>query len=150
MASFKFRFEKLLNLRQHQQKQIENQIAILNHELARERDRLKSIYLEIEKNNNDMTAGLQGRIDIKHIVSLREYITKLNKDLEVQKKVIIQLNNEIEIKKHQLIKAMQKVKLLEKLKEKKLREFIKEEEFQENIILDEIGNLAYARRNNEH
>lgn len=146
---FTFKFERLLRIRRYKLEQLENQLAYLQNELHRETENLKQLYRTLEDYYKTLTACLTGNIDIRQVTALKNYVEKINADIEVQKKVIIQLNNEIATKKKQVISAMQKVKALEKLREKQFAAFLKEMEDKENLILDEIGTTQFIKRQAE-
>ncbi|MBP7654676.1 flagellar export protein FliJ [Candidatus Dependentiae bacterium] len=145
---FIFKFERLLKLRKYKKEELENQLAVLQNELFRERENLKKLYLSLEEQYKIQTQSLSGRINITDIMAARNYIIKLCSDIEIQKKVIIQLNEEATSKKNQLIKAVQKVKILEKLKEKKYKQFLKDGEIAESYVLDEIGINQFIKKYN--
>ena len=143
---FVFKFERLLKIRIFKKEELENQLAVLQNELFREREELKRLYLTLEEQYKLQTQSLCGKLNINDVINVRNYIIKLCADIEVQKKVIIQLSDEANVKKNQLIKAVQKVKILEKLKEKKYRQFLKELENAETYVLDEIGINQFIRK----
>jgi len=142
---FEFKLERLLKIRIYRKQELENQLAVLQNELFREKDKLKQLYLLLQETYSTQTKLLSGRLEIKEIIAFKNYIEKISKDIEIQKKVIIQLNDEFENKKKQLIKALQKVKVLEKLKEKKFEQYKKEIEYIESHLLDEIGTIQFIR-----
>ncbi|HPG29168.1 MAG TPA: flagellar export protein FliJ [bacterium] len=144
--NFIFKFERLLKIRIFKKEELENQLAVLQNELFREREELKRLYLTLEEQYKLQTQSLCGKLNINDVITVRNYIIKLCSDIEIQKKVIIQLSDETNVKKNQLIKAVQKVKILEKLKEKKYRQFLKEREIAETYVLDEIGLNQFLRK----
>ncbi|HON55471.1 MAG TPA: flagellar export protein FliJ [bacterium] len=143
---FVFKFERLLKIRYYTLEKLENQLAILQSELYRETENLKNMYRTLEETYKTLTDCLTGSIDVRHITSLKHYTEKISSDIDIQKKIIIQLNNEISAKKKQVMIAMQKVKVLEKLKEKQYAKFLKDLEYKENLTLDEIGTNQYLRK----
>jgi flagellar FliJ protein len=143
---FSFRFERVLTIRRYEEDKIKNQLALLQNELHNERQKLKDLYLELEENNKKLTDSLRGNIDINLMNSYRYHIERIIEKLDVQKKIIYQISEEIKVKRVQLMKAMQKVKVLEILREKKLKEHLKFLEYKEEETLDEIGTQQYIKK----
>ena len=143
---FVFKFEKLLKIREFEKDKVENQLAKLQFELNKEQQKLKDLYLMLREYNLKLENSLKGNLNINEINSVRYYLEKIDKEIDIQKKIIIQINNEVSTKKKQLIRAVQKVKILEKLREKKYESYLKKMDYIESNVLDEIGTNQYYRK----
>jgi len=143
---FVFKFEKLLKIREFEKDKVENQLAKLQFELNKEQQKLKDLYLMLREYNLKLKNSLKGNLNINEINSVRYYLEKIDKEIDIQKKIIIQINNEVSTKKKQLIRAVQKVKILDKLREKKYESYLKKMDYIESNVLDEIGTNQYYRK----
>ncbi|HOK40824.1 MAG TPA: flagellar export protein FliJ [bacterium] len=142
---FQFRLQKVLDLRKHEEENIKNQLAILAKELQIEKRNLYNLQLEQNKILSEINLLTGKTIDINELLWKRNYILKLDNEIMLQKKIIIQLENEHKNMIAKYIEITKKVKVLEKLKEKLYKKFIKELEREEQNFLDEIGTNQFIR-----
>ncbi|RCW53363.1 MULTISPECIES: flagellar export protein FliJ [Halanaerobium] len=138
MKGYKFKFEKILNLRIRQEEQEEDKYLILKKELNALKNKIKT--LESEKENifkhlrdqeNDLALNISLRRYLKNLKLKQERVRKEKK--EKKKEVDEQLDILLEKKKER--------KTLEKLKEQEIEKFVKEFLEDEQKELDELGRL---------
>jgi flagellar protein FliJ len=143
---FNFRLQKVLELREHQEENVKNQLAILTKELESEKIKLHNYLKEQSKVLSDINTMIGKIINMEDLLFKRNYINKLDGDISMQKKIIQHLKNEHKTKIKEYIEINKKLKVLEKLKEKKLSIFKKELEDSEQLFLDEIGRNLYIKK----
>ena len=74
------------------------------------------------------------------------FIEQLSKDIEKQKKNVLELENDVEQKRLDLVEATKKKKTLEKLKEKGLKAYKEEITKNEQEFLNEVAVNRYNGR----
>lgn len=147
MKKFKFRLQKLLEIRVKKedlakqafskaQKQLEMEIAkkeSLIHDLAKEQNNLK------EKRKS-------GSLVSSEEASYKSYFIRLNNMITDQQLTINQTMNEVEKRREELIEASKEKKVLESLKEKKYEEYLFEANMEEQKFLDELATMGSSRK----
>ena len=74
------------------------------------------------------------------------FIEQLSKDIEKQKKNILELENDVEQKRQDLVGATKKKKTLEKLKDKGLKTYKQEMTKNEQEFLNEVAVNRFSGR----
>jgi flagellar export protein FliJ len=136
MNGYKFKFEKILNLRIRQEEQKEDKYLLLKKELNDIKNKIKSIKLE----KRDVFEHLRDQEnDLALNISLRRYLKKLKAKEEAARKEKIEKKDEIAEQLELLMEKKKERKTMEKLKERETEEFIKEFLDDEQKELDELG-----------
>ncbi len=136
MAKYKFKFEKILSLRNKEEEQAENSYLNLKKELRELNNRLEELELEKEKVFDNLR---NDAANINSHIELRKYLKKLRAlkiEIEQKKKEKAQA---VEKQFQYLMEKKKERKTLEKLKEKETERFIKDFLASEQKELDELG-----------
>lgn len=140
MGKFKFKLEKVLDIRLREENEINLEYTKLLNEknkLSREKIQLKETYdIYANKKYDDINMI---KIKNDYIISVSNIIEKLDEKISEKEKEID------EVKSRFLEKQIER-KSLEKLKEKKLSIYTKEEELKEQNINDEFAIYSYFAR----
>lgn len=136
MKGYKFKFEKILNLRVRQEEQEEDKYLLLKKELNDIKNRIKSIksekenaYQHLRDQENDLALN----------VSLRRYLKNLKAKERTTQKEKSKKTEEVEKQLQILMEKKKERKTMEKLKEKEIEKFVKEFLEDEQKELDEMG-----------
>ncbi len=136
MNGYKFKFEKILNLRIRQEEQEEDKYLFLKKELNDIKNKIKSIKLEKE----DIFEHLRDQEnDLTLNISLRRYLKKLKNKEEAARERKIEKKEEIEEQLQVLMEKKKERKTMEKLKEQEVKKIVKEFLEDEQKELDELG-----------
>ncbi|MFP4021442.1 MAG: flagellar export protein FliJ [Halanaerobium sp.] len=136
MKKYKFKFEKILNLRKRQEEQEEDKYLLLKKELNNIKNKIKSIKLEKENIYEHLR---DQENDLALNISLRRYLKKLKADEKAAQIEKEDKKQEISEQLEVLMDKKKERKTMEKLKDKKIEKFVKEFLENEQKELDELG-----------
>ena len=143
MAGFKFKLQRILDIRATQERMKQNELAV---ERKKEWNILQKIS-NLEKAQSD--EYLRGRsilsepvADIRIFVAHQRYFEELEMELVRAAVDLDRQRDAVEAARQALIEAARKRKLLEKLKDKRYHAFKKEEETAEQKTIDEVGGAV--------
>jgi flagellar export protein FliJ len=132
---YKFKFEKILNLKRREEEQQEDKYLRLKKEVDQIRDKIKVLEEEKQGTYNQMRVKAN---KLDQILELRRYLKQIRKTqsgLEEQKQAReAEAEKELQI----LLEKKQERKTLEKLKENEEKAFMKEFVKKEQKELDEL------------
>lgn len=136
MTGYKFKFEKILSLRNKEEEQAENKYLHLKKELNEINQQIKELELEKEEVFDNLRTDNH---NINSHIEMRDYLKRLR---IVKIKIEEKKAEKAEAVKKQFEYMMEKKKerkTLEKLKEKESKKFFKEFFAAEQKELDELG-----------
>jgi flagellar FliJ protein len=139
MKKFKFKFERLLNIKKIEEDRIKQELSrelSLLNEYMRERDG----YIEELEKVYEMIRSQGGAVNISLMLISRDQISGYKNRIERVERSIKNQQEVVEKVKKKLAEAMKNRKIYEKLKENDKIEWKKEFEEYENMMLDEIGS----------
>ena len=136
MNGYKFKFEKILNLRMRQEEKEEDRYLLLKKELNDIKNKIKSLKSEKE----DVFEHLRDQeTDLALNISLRRYLKKLKGKEVAAREEKKEKKEEIAEQLEVLMEKKKERKTMEKLKEKEVKSFIQEFLDDEQKELDEMG-----------
>lgn len=140
MSQYKFRLQKLLDIRYEDEKKakIYFKSAALEEKLIK--DKLKKLKGKYEKANDN--CGCETVVELK---MRYQYLCALENSIEITEKELIEKTNELEEKRQELNDKQIKRKTVEILKEKGKTAFIKEENYKEQKNIDELALYGFIR-----
>ncbi|ENY8991150.1 TPA: flagellar export protein FliJ [Clostridioides difficile] len=138
--NFKFRLQKVLDLKIKDEEEIKMEFAKIQQkkiDIETNLENLESNYSKysISKNNDSVQ---NQKITINYLLALNNSIMDLSEKLDKS-------TNELEKARKQLISKQIERKSLEKLKEKKYGQYYKEEQLKEQSTNDEFASMSYLR-----
>ncbi|MEI8094055.1 MAG: flagellar export protein FliJ [Spirochaetales bacterium] len=140
---FRFRLQKILDLRAAQEKTAAQALSVVNGQVRVLE--LKITDLMVRRQNSFRQRDLAGN-DWSALRSYDLYGQRLGLDIEKQEKLLAAKLIERDDKLALYVEARKKMKVLEKLSEKKLEEFQDEEEHREVLRLDDLNTAAFIRK----
>lgn len=142
MKKFVFSMQKILDLREFEQKQAEAELGRANAEVARIQGELDSI----AKKRVSVVKNFDEEPEFSVVAGIQNYFFMLDQKKEKFLDEMVQAQMVAEEKREIVRQAMQKVKILEKLKESKLREWKKESLRQEELASDDIVTAKFGAK----
>ena len=144
--TYKFSYQKILDVRQIQEDQKSSEVASAQNELDLEKDQLS----ELEKEKSS-TLKQKENVNDNALELLRKnsFVNQANENIEKQRKRIKEKEQNLSSKQGELLEASKSRKIMDKLKETDLEKFKLEQSRKNQNQLDEIGaNIALKKRRN--
>lgn len=140
-GNFKFRLEKLLEIRTEKEEESKRLFNKTEREKQKTEEKLNNLKFNYEKYNgiNKGESLVYQKIKRNYLFALDKGITETEKDLTIKLK-------ELDIRREDLLKKQIERKTVDILKERKSLEFYKEEERKDQIFNDELALYAYMRK----
>ena len=143
---YKFLLEPVLNHRSFIVENLQKELAILEKILSGEKRKLRSY----KKAKYEFLSELQKKeeegVTISEIVLYSSFVERLSMDIIEQRERIVEAVRKVDLKRDDLIEAMKKMKMLEKLKEKERKAYRQEVMKKEQRFLDEVATNRFTRR----
>ena len=143
---YKFPLEPVLNHRSFIVENLQKELAILEKILSGEKRNLRSY----KKAKYEFLSELQKKeeegVTISEIVLYSSFVERLSMDIIEQRERIVEAVRKVDLKRDDLIEAMKKMKMLDKLKEKETKAYRQEVMKKEQRFLDEVATNRFTRR----
>lgn len=136
MKKFKFEFEQVLEYRNFEKKQAENELAKALAEETRISDNLKLIALQY----NNLKSQMKNTLNFQDVMSQNRYNNLLEYQKEELLKQLTQAKLISEEKRKKLTEILKKTTALEKLKENELEIYKENIKLEEKKFLDDLNN----------
>ncbi|MCU0847810.1 MAG: flagellar export protein FliJ [Spirochaetes bacterium] len=147
MKKFKFRLQRLLDIREAREKEIKNELAKLISVQNRERSRQDDLRKRIEEQKNKYSGKMRsGRYSISEAVMYERFVDVSLRAIDAAEDRILAMEPEIRMVRERLVQASRERKVVDKLKERRKREYndlAGREIAKEN---DDMNQKIYARR----
>lgn len=143
---YNFNLESVLNHRKLIEENLQKELAILRLSLVDEREKLGKYKESRSKFLEELKRKQEEGTTISDVFLYLPFIEQLSKDIEKQKKNVLELENDVEQKRLDLVEATKKKKTLEKLKEKGLKAYKEEITKNEQEFLNEVAVNRYNGR----
>lgn len=143
---FRFRLEKMLEMKRKKEEEEQNKLAALRHEKAKEIQLKAQREQELVNVHEELkTKRLTGQLNINELRWFPQHIKNLEAKIKTHELRIIELDIKIEEQTQAVAKAMMERKAYEKLKENAKAAFEAEIEAEEARLLDELATIKFAR-----
>ena len=145
MREFRFKLEKLLELRRYEEREWELRLAQITGECLLLENKIKANRGRIKLGAGQHNAG-GGSLDVQQLLDGGLYLSRLYQEITGwEKELIVKNERRAEVSKEYLEHSRRR-KVLEKLKEKKAAACYKEQLREEFKVLDDVNNGARLRR----
>ncbi len=145
MRRFKYRFEKILTFRQHQEKQRQRELATVQQLEQSQRQKIADLAAAQVETRQAKERHLVGEIVPSRLSGFYRYHLMLKQKELTGREVLRQIGAEVEKRRGVLLEATRNRKIYEKLKERHRERF----EHDTNLIMqkenDEIGQKMFFR-----
>lgn len=136
MKKFNFEFEQVLEYRNFEKKQAENELAKALGEETKINNNLKQIALQYANLKNQM----EDSFDFQDVISQNRYVNLLEYQKNELLKQLAQAKIVTEEKRKNLSEIIKKTTALEKLKENELEVYKENAKAEEKKFLDDVSN----------
>ena len=146
MRRFRFKLQTVLDQRKAREDRLQAELGELRRLEAEERNRLVLLRSRLRASIVAMEEMLRDSAPAEDLRRFDEYAKALRDDVKVQELTIEAVRTRVEAKRVEVVKAMQDRKVLETLRDKQERACLAEQARAEQIELDDMSSLRYARR----
>ncbi len=115
---YKFNLESLLNHRRYQEEILQKELANLKTLLAAEKQKLRVTKKKKRKYLRQLRQKQKGSRAVSEIKLYLDFVDRLSKDLAAQNHRVVKADRRFNQKRQDLIVALKRRKMLDKLKEK--------------------------------
>ena len=136
---YNFNLEPVLKHRKLVEENLQKELAVLKLSLVNEREKLQTYKESRSKFLVELHRKQEEGTTISDVFLYLPFIEQLSKDIEKQKKNVLELENDVEQKRQDLVEATKKKKTLEKLKDKGLKAYKQEMIKNEQKFLNEVA-----------
>jgi flagellar protein FliJ len=143
---YKFNLQPLLNHRKHIEENLDKELGQVKRAVNNEKRRLENIVKEKIKYREELHKKQGDGKKVNEIILCFNYLDKLSKDIDEQKRCLKDVEKKYNIIRSELIEAMKKRKTLEKLKEKEMKAFNYSEMKVEQDIMNEVAANRFIRK----
>ena len=146
--AYKFRLQKVLDVKEKEEDNKKNEMSLVNFEIEKVKKQLEELYDELEKSSKQRQDKNSSGSSIQELLELNKYIDYL-KNTAIRQKIeeIENLQKKLEDRKEEFIDIRRQRKSYENLKDKDYQKFLEKETKDEEKIIDEIVSFT-ARKNN--
>ncbi len=143
---YKFPLGAVLNHRKFLEENLQKDLGLLNGMLVKEQERLA----DFKRARNDFSKELQDKqqksITISETQLYVRFIEKLSRQLDIQKKRILDAEKDVAEKREELIEAVKNRKALEKLEEKGLEKYEHDMMRKEQNFINEMAAVRFKHK----
>ena len=143
---YKFNLESLLNHRKYIEETLQKKLAIFKKSLDDEKKKLRRYQKDKEKYWFQLQQKQKEGNTVSELSLYVDYINRLSKDIDTQRKKVLKAKEKFSQKRNDLIEAMKKRKILDKMKAKGLEQYHQEIRKKELGIMNEVAVNQYSRR----
>ncbi len=144
MASFKFRLQSYLNLKEQLEKSIKNELGVALQEYQRQLSILSDIQNEIENQREEHRGEVMSKTTPTKLKLRLNYLKAMQtKEIEQQARVNEHKTNVDKIRER-LVEIMKEKKILEKLRDKQKEAFQIEQKKKQQLLIDELVSFRGA------
>ena len=145
MRKFKYRFEKILAYRGHQEKQRQRELATVQQLEQSQRQKMADILGKQADTQREKECHLVGNIIAARLSVFYRYYLMLKQEELAGREMLQQIGKEVDKRRQALIEATRKKKIYEKLKERHRERFERESNLLMQKENDEIGQKIFVR-----
>ncbi len=148
MKKFNFRLERILQLKEHTEKEKQKVLALATHKVLTQESKLHQIDWTRQQIQKDQIEHLTGAIDSGRLSIYSRYYLRLKKDELTGIAMLRALRKTQDEKRQELIEATRQKKIFEILKERRKARYYKELELSIQKEQDELASriIQYKKR----
>ncbi|RLC47795.1 MAG: flagellar export protein FliJ [Candidatus Coatesbacteria bacterium] len=142
MKAFRFRLERVLQLRQQIEQEKRRELSVMLFDLRQLEAKLHALQNDLNSCKKEMSRDLeQEDLSIARIEVFAAYIKRTMSAIDAQRELISELLKRIEAKKNELIESIRERKAMESVRSKRLEQYHKEFARAEMKFLDEVASF---------
>ena len=136
MKRFEFKLERVLGYRGVREDQKKRLLAEAQRAIATQREQIRIIEVEINKQMAELRARSVENVDVKDVVARRLYTSYLQSAVVLANEALASLRGQVEARRQELVQASKEKKVLERVREKRFREHVYEMDREEQNFID--------------
>jgi flagellar FliJ protein len=142
---FKFRLQKVLEMREQREKLLSRQYNELLMQLEHERRLLLELQQLQAERREELAKKQRGAVEVHEVMNYFTYLEALAERIEEQVLRVREAEERAEEARQELLRASQERKAVEKLKEQQYDAWRKEQLRVEGVFLDEMASSRFNR-----
>jgi flagellar FliJ protein len=142
---FKFKYETLLNYREHLKEKAEIALAAAQRQLRKNRDLLEEYSNAVIEANERLESGLRNRISSNYIRNYSSYVAALKMRMEFQTIEIANSEKTVAEKMKILLEKTRQCNIFEKLKEREQEKWRQSQNITERKEMNETALLRHGK-----
>lgn len=139
MKKFRFRLQRVLEVRAAKETACQRELARSVEELKREELRLQNAGSESKASGEGLRRALKKSCSAGNLIALDSWRIRKGEELKMQKARTRDRKNRVQQKRSTLIQASKDKKVLERLRQRRMEEHEAESRAEEQAFLDELG-----------
>jgi flagellar FliJ protein len=142
---YSFRLEALLKHRKHQEEILQRELALARRQMLAEQKILHAQKASFRQHQSELQLRQQQGRRVSEILLVVDYLGKLTRDLDKQQKRVAAAEQAFQKSRRDLIEAVKKRKILEKLKERQWERHEQGLRKKERDAMDEVATTRFQR-----
>ena len=143
MPKFRFRLQKVMEVKQHKEEELQRALALTRRALKEEYQIFQTLQSEQNNRFREIESSGVGEVRPVEMRLYSAYLADLAKRITGQQTMIEQLREEEERRRSYLLEASKEKKILEELRDRKYVAFRTEVDRAEQIFLDEVAQRGF-------
>lgn len=143
---YKFPLKAVLKHRKYLEENLQKELGALKRLLADERKKLSDIKDAKRKYTKELQFKQQKAISVSDSLLYIRFIDRLSRSFDVQTDRVFQSEKNVDKKRNELLEALKKKKVLEKLKEKGIETYNQNALNKERNFLNEMASVRFNRK----
>jgi flagellar protein FliJ len=143
---FKFRLQKVLEYREHREKQAQRELTGARGLLSEAEAELSTLQEKLKESQKPDSELISNSFNLTHSLVQSRYVMFLSGCINSQNQVVGEKSKEVDSKRLSVAEAVQNRKTLSTLKEKKLESYARELNQQEQKNCDELALFTVYRQ----
>ena len=143
---YQFNLEPLLNHRRYQEEILQKELADLKIRLESENEKLWVLREKKRKTVLQLQKKHTGGRPASEIKLYIDFVEQLSKEMDAQMQKVLSAERDFSRKRQELVAAVKKRKILDRLKEKGLQAYQKEQLKKERSVMDEVAGQRFGQK----
>lgn len=140
MKKFRFRLERILQLKAHKEKDKQKNLALSSQKVFNQEEKLQDINTDRIETQTEQNKYLVGLLDSTRLSIYSRYYVRLKKSELAGKEILIAFKKEQDDKRSELVEATRDKKIYEKLKERQHDKYYEDLEREWQKEQDELAS----------
>jgi flagellar FliJ protein len=145
MKQFRFRFQRVLEMRRHVENVKKDELAALMAQRLEDERKLFAVQGELLDRQRQLAGRAEAHEMLRDLAAIARYFRKLADDIKCFVQHLARWDEQIEVKRVELVEAKRDVKVLEKLEETDRRGYDKAVADWEQKLIDEVATGRHVR-----
>ena len=146
MATYKFKLQNVLNIKENIETEKKNEFGLAVQRLDTEKSRQEELRFEMQEANSIFEDETKQGIPISQLKLYADAIEYYKKRLKNQRMLVKMAEDYLESCREELIKATQEKKMIEKLKEIDHVKYLYEEQKKEDKLVDDLVSFKESQK----